>query len=184
MTVEAFIALSEDAKIDAKIAEKEQELEAARRAAQLQQRAGLTAVTVPVFPAAFAQLLAKTFADISTDAERRVAEHVARHQMQARGETWLAEGLRYIAGEECPFCGQGLTGIDLIQAYRSFFSREYHALRDEVTGLSGQVESAVGDRVVAAIDQTVLQNDNSLEFWRQYCEIVPLAFPETGNTGK
>jgi hypothetical protein len=164
--------------------EKEQELEAARRPAQLQQRAGLTTVTVPVLPAGFAQLLSKTFADISTDAERRVAEHVARHQMQAWGETWLAEGLRYIAGEECPFGGQGLTGIDLIQAYRSFFSREYHALRDEVTGLSGQVEGAVGDRLVAAIDQTVLQNDNSLEFWRQYCEIVLLAFPEAGRTGK
>src|SRR5271166_2237728 len=184
MTVEAFIALSEDAQIDAKIAEKEQELQAALRAAQLQQRAGLAAVTVPVFPAAFAQLLAKTFADVSADAERRVAEHVARHQMQARGETWLAEGLRYIAGEECPFCGQGLTGINLIQAYRSFFSREYHALRDEVTGLSGQVEDAVGDRVAAAIDQTVLQNDNSLELWRQYCEIAPLVPPEAGRTGE
>jgi wobble nucleotide-excising tRNase len=62
--------------------------------------------------------------------------------MQARGETWLAEGLQYIAGEKCPFCGQGLTGINLIQAYRSFFSREYHILRNEVTGLSGQVEGA------------------------------------------
>lgn len=37
--------------------------------------------------------------------------------------------------------------------YRSFFSREYQALREEVTGLSGQVEGAVGDRVMAAMDQ-------------------------------
>lgn len=175
MSVEAFIALSEDAQIDVKIAEKEQELQAARRTAQLQQRAALTAVTVPVFPAAFAQLLAKTFADV-----RRMRNDVLAnmsHAIKCRrgGKTWLAEGLRYIAGEECPFCGQGLTGINLIQDYRSFFSREYHALRDEVTGLSGQVESAVGDRVAAAIDQTVSQNNNSLEFWRQYCEIAPFS---------
>jgi hypothetical protein len=45
MTVEAFIALSEDAQIDVKIAEKEQELQAARRTAQLQQRAALTAAS-------------------------------------------------------------------------------------------------------------------------------------------
>ena len=113
------------------------------RTVQLQQRVALTAVTVPVFPAAFAQLLAKTFADVSADAERRVEEHVARHRMKARGETWLAEGLRYIVGEECPFCGQDLTSINLIHSYRSFFTREYHALRDEVTGLSGLVESAI-----------------------------------------
>jgi wobble nucleotide-excising tRNase len=183
MTVEAFNALREDAKIDAKIAGKEQELQAVQRTAQLQQRAGLTAVTVPVFPAVFAQLLAKTFADVSADAERLVGEHVARHQLQARGETWLAEGLRYITGEECPFCGQDLAGANLIQVYRSFFSREYHALRDEVTGLSRQVESAVGDRVSAAIDQAILQNNNSLEFWRQYCEIAPLVPLEEGRTG-
>jgi wobble nucleotide-excising tRNase len=178
MTVEAFNALPEDAQIDAKIAAKEQDLQAVQRAAQLQQRAGLTAVAVPVFPAAFAELLAKTFANVAADAERRVGEHIIRHQMQARGETWLTEGLRYVFDEECPFCGQGLAGVDLIQAYRSFFSREYHALREEVSGLSGQVEAVIGDRVSAAIGQTVLQNGNGVDFWRDYCEIAQPTPPE------
>jgi wobble nucleotide-excising tRNase len=40
MTAEAFIALEEDAEIDAKIAAKEQELQAARQSAQLQQKGG------------------------------------------------------------------------------------------------------------------------------------------------
>lgn len=92
MTVESFVALPEDPDIDAKIAAQEQELQAVRRATDLQQRAGLTAVTVPVFPVAFAELLAKTFENVSADVDRHVAEHVARHQMQAGGETWLTEG--------------------------------------------------------------------------------------------
>jgi wobble nucleotide-excising tRNase len=184
MSVEAFIGLPEDEEIDPKIAAKEQELQAVQRVAQLQQRAGIIAITVPVFPAAFAELLAKTFTNVSADAERRVAEHIARHAMQASGETWLTEGLRYVASDECPFCGQGLGGVDLIQAYSSFFSREYHALRDEVTGLIDQVEGAIGDRVSAAIDQTVLQNTNNLEFWQQYCEMAPLVPPESGKAGE
>jgi wobble nucleotide-excising tRNase len=53
----------------------------------------------------------ETFADVSADEERLVGEHDARHQMQARGETWLAEGLRYVAEEECPFCGHDLAGV-------------------------------------------------------------------------
>src|SRR5437867_2722081 len=85
----------------------------------------------------------------------------ACHSMQGKGEAWLSEGLRYIAEEECPFCGQDLASVELIQAYASFFSKEYHALRDEVTRLSGQVEAAIGDRVSASLDQTVLQNNNS-----------------------
>ncbi len=167
-SVEAFIALPEDAQIDGKIASKVQELQAVQRAAQLQQRAGLTAITMPVFPAAFAQLLAKTFTNVAADAERRVGEHIARHGMRERGEPWLAEGLGYVAPEGCPFCGQKLDGVELIAAYRSFFSREYHSLRDEVTAMNGQVEAAVGDRVSAAIEQALVQNNGSVEFWQSY----------------
>jgi hypothetical protein len=69
-----------------------------------------------------------------------------------------------------------LVGVRLIQAYSSFFGREYHALRTEVDNLGAQVDSAIGERVAAGIVQTVLQNNNTVEFWQQYCEItmVPL----------
>ena len=184
MTVQAFVALREDAQIDEKIAAKEQELQAVQRATQLQQRAGLTAVTVPVFPAAFAQLLAKTFANVEADAERRVTGHIAHHGMQGRGETWLSEGLGYVVGEKCPFCGQGVAGVELIGAYRSFFSREYHALRDEVTAMNGLVGGAIGDLVSAAIKQTLLQNNSSVEFWQSYCTIALPALPEAGSVGE
>jgi len=184
MTVETFIALTEDIEIEGKITAKEQDLQAVRRTAQLQLRPGLTAMTVPIFPAAFAQLLAKTFANVSADAERLVSEHIARHPMEARGETWLSEGLGYVDHEECPFCGQGVGGIDLVQAYRSLFSREYHALRDEVTGLGGQVDTAIGDPVAAAIDQTAQQNNGRVEFWREYCELVPPAPPAEGSVAE
>jgi len=184
MTVEAFIALREDADIDAKIVAREQDLQAVQRAAQLVQRPALAPVTLPVLPAVFAELLAKTFAAVSADAERRVTEHIARHGMQARGESWLAEGLGYGAAEECPFCGQSLAGVDLIRAYRSFFSREYHALRDEVTALSGQVEAAIGERVSMAIENTILQNGNGVEFWRQYCDVAPLPPGGAGGAGQ
>lgn len=183
MTAEAFIALAEDADIDAKIAAKEQELQAVRQAAQLQQKAGLAALTVPVFPAGFAQLLAKTFANVAADAERHVSEHVARHGMQARGEPWITEGLQYIADDSCPFCSQRLDAVGLIQDYRSFFSREYHALRDEVTALKRQVDTAIGERAAATIEQTLLQNGNAAESWQQYCEVTAPALAEAGRIG-
>ncbi len=181
MTPEIFIALAEDPDIDAKIAAKEQELQATRQAAQLQQKAGLSALSVPVFPAAFAALLAKTFANVAADAERRVSEHIARHQMQARGETWITEGLQYVTDDDCPFCNQRLDAAGLIRDYRSFFSREYHALREEVAGLKRQVDAAIGERVAAGLEQTVLQNANGTESWQQYCEVTAPALPEGQN---
>jgi wobble nucleotide-excising tRNase len=183
ISVEGFIALPEDQEIDAKLTAKEQELQAGRRSAQLQQRAALAPATVPGFPAAFAQVLAKTLADVSADAEQRVSEHLERHRMQARGEAWLTEGLGYVAGDTCPFCGQGVAGVELLRAYRDFFSREYHALRQEVTRLSGQVEAAIGERVSGAIEQTLVSNNGGVEFWQPYCELVAPVLPEAGRAG-
>lgn len=113
ITLEAFLALAEDAEIDGKIAAKEQELQGVQRAAQLQQRAGLSALSAPTFPPAFAQLLGKTFANVAEDAERLVGKHIARHKMQGRGERWLTEGLRYVTDDSRPFCAQGLTRVEL-----------------------------------------------------------------------
>ena len=104
--------------------------------------------------------------------------------MQERGETWLAEGLGYVAPEGCPFCGQSLDGVELIGAYRSYFSREYHALRNEVTAMNGQVETAVGHRVSAAIEQTSVQNNGSVEFWQAYCDIAPPPLLGAASQGK
>jgi len=184
MTVDAFIDLQEDAEIDAKIATKEQERQAVRQAAQLQQRPALSALAVPAFPASFAATLAKTLANVAADAERLVSEHIALHQMQQRGETWLTEGLRHVAGDACPFCGQALAGIALIGAYIGFFSREYHALRDEVTNLNQQLDGAIGDARGAAVERMLLQNTNNVEFWQQYCNFAPPVLPEAGRVGE
>ena len=180
MVVEAFLALDEDPEIDVRIEAREQELQAAQRAAQLQQRAGLVATAVPGFPATFAQVLAKTLANVSANAERRVAEHIAHHRMQERGEAWLTEGIGYVVADACPFCGQKVAGIDLIQSYREFFGQEYHALRREVTALDRQVQEAVGERVSGPVEQTLVGNAAAVEFWQNFCSLHSPVLPEAG----
>jgi len=75
--------------------------------------------------------------------------------------------LQYVTDDACPFCDQPLDAVRLIRDYRSFFSREYHALREEVAGLKRQVDAAIGERVAAGLEQTVLQNANAAESWQQ-----------------
>ena len=67
MTVDAFIALPGDEVVDEKIAAREQELEAVRRAVELQQRQSLVPIAALAFPAAFAEVLAKTGDGIGED---------------------------------------------------------------------------------------------------------------------
>jgi len=181
MTAEQFVALPADAAVGEKFVLKERELQAAQQAAQLQQRPGLENITLPLFDPRFAQLLAKTLPDISADAERRVTAHIAAHRMEGRGEPWLTQGLGY-AADSCPFCGQALDGIALIQAYRDYFNREYLALREEVTRHRGDVDDAFGDRMAGLVEQTLLRNNNAVEFWQAYCQIVAPVLAEAGRT--
>src|SRR5260370_32868869 len=143
MAVDAFLGLQQDDGIDERIAAKEQELHVMRQAGQLQQRSGLSPLAVPVFPAAFAEILARTLENVGADAGRRVAEHLARHRMQPRGEEWLTEGLGDIAHDACPFCAHALAGASIIASYRGFFRREDHALRAEVSKLGSQEDPPI-----------------------------------------
>jgi wobble nucleotide-excising tRNase len=172
MTVEAFVALAEDPAIETKIAAKEQELQAVQRADHLRRRAILALIAVPTFPPSFAEILAKTFANVSQDAATRVAEHVAQHHMEGRGEAWLTQGLSFITDDTCPFCTQNLSRTNIVPVYTELFGPEYRALRDQVASLSRQIESGIGDRVSASVTQTLLQNVNNAEFWIQYCNFT------------
>ncbi len=178
-SVESFIALQEDVDIDTKIAAKKQDLQTARQAVQLQQKAALTVLTVPLFPGDFEELLGKTFEDVEKNAERRVGEHVARHHMEGSGESWISEGLGFVVDDKCPFCDQDITNISLVQSYSSFFNREYRALRNEVNQFKTQVDTAVGERMAADLKQTLMQNAVSAESWQQYCEMNVPALPES-----
>ncbi len=183
ITINAFLDLQPDDQIDAKIAAKEQEIQAARQAAQLQEKAGLTQLAIPVFPTAFAELLAKTFDNVAADAERHVQEHMRRHSIEARDSNWIAQGMRYVQDDSCPFCDQPINAIQIVQDYRSYFSAEYQGLRDQVAQLKRAVDGAIGARVTAALQQTLLQNAASAESWRQYCEFSAPVLTENGNAG-
>ncbi len=173
LTVEAFIALQEDPTIDATIAEREKELQAVKEADQIKNRAALSQVVLPTSPTAFETLLSKTIEGIAADAERRVTGQIEAHAMHDRGETWLSEGVGYIQNNACPFCGQALDGVAaLISAYKAYFSEAYNALQTEVVALRQEIENGFGDRQIAAIERTLDQNADGLEFWSRYCEFT------------
>lgn len=174
MTVDAFIALEEDAAITDKIEAKERELDAVKQAAQIGIRTGLTLLTLPAFDQpALEALLSRTIEGIAADAERRVTDQIRDHAMHGHGQAWLSEGLGYVQGNSCPFCNQPLDGVaGLIAAYRDFFSAEYNALRGVIATVRRQIETGLSDRAIADLEKAIDQNTASVEFWTRFCEIV------------
>jgi wobble nucleotide-excising tRNase len=174
LAVEVFLTFQEDPAIDAKIVEKERELQAVKEADQIKGRAALSEMVLPAFPVRFETLLGKTIGGIAADAERRVAAQIETHTMHDRGETWLSEGLAYIQDNACPFCGRDLNGVAamLIGAYKAYFSEAYNALRIEIATLREEIENGFGDREIARLERLLDQNTTGVEFWSRYCEIA------------
>jgi len=138
ITAESFLPLAEDPDIDAKITAKQKDIESLRQADQIRARAALAPITLPTMPAGLEALLATTLEGLAADAARRVTAQITAHDMHERGEPWLAEGRAYIRNDRCPFCGQSLDGANLIEAYNSYFSAAYDALRQKIAQLRGR----------------------------------------------
>ena len=183
LTFEAFVTLPKDTAIDDKILAKERELEAVKQASQLRNRAPLFNIHLTTFPrAAFEALLGKTLEGVAADAERRVAEQIRMHNMAARGQAWISEGVGYIHDTAaCPFCAQSLAGAGgIIAAYRSVFSQAYSTLRSEIAAMRQQIDTAFGDREIAIFHAITLQNIASVEYWTRFCDITAPAIEADG----
>lgn len=173
--IETYLAWQPVDDIDNKIQQKSAEISSRQRAldkaAEIQSKGLLARISLPVFPSDFLTILAKQLTDITADAEARVRQQIANHQMGDEGETWLSEGLGYIANEQCPFCGQDTEANNLIAAYRSHFNTAYNALKQEVAQLDQRVDAAIGGSSLNAVQLNLSGNLTLAEFWKQFTEV-------------
>lgn len=167
-----FLALAVDPDIDAKITGKAAERDAAKRADDIKTRKALVAVALPTLPANLLTVLGKTLSDVSADADKRLKDQIAHHNMHEHGEAWISEGLSYLHNNTCPFCGQDTNGLPLVDAYKQYFSEAYNDLIAEIDGIRADVEATLGEAALATIGQTIATNETSVQFWSPFIGIA------------
>ena len=155
MKIEDFIKLPADTEIDTKITYQTRALSAVQEASQLKARAALTEATFPGLPTSLEALLGKTLDGIAEDALKRIAEHIKHHEMDEQGEAWIAAGVDHISDDSCPFCGQPVKGLALIEAYRKVFGEAYRDMKTSVERMNAVVERDFGDRAEVRHGATV-----------------------------
>jgi wobble nucleotide-excising tRNase len=166
--------------IQGKAVELETRQRAAAKSGEIQAKALFAKVQIPFLPPDFAAVLAKQLTDIVADAEAKVRQQIARHQMGHQGESWLSQGLGYVKDDRCPFCGQAVPASDLIAAYRSHFSAAYGTLKQDVALLSQRVNSAIGETALSSVQQAIAGNAVLIEFWSQFGQVdfPVISFPD------
>jgi wobble nucleotide-excising tRNase len=161
--------------IEERIRQKAEELSnlqrAAAKASEILEKGLFVQLQLPSLPSDFSGVLSKQLTDIVTDAEKKVREQIARHQMEHQGESWLSQGLAYVKDDRCPFCGQGVQANELIGAYRSYFSAAYTDLKQEVARLAHRVNSAISEAALSSVQKAIANNAAVLEFWRQFTAV-------------
>jgi len=184
LTLEAYLQWQPVADIEEQIRRKTEELDARQRAAakagEIQAKGLFVKVQLPSPPSDFSTVLAKQLTDIVADAEAKVRQQIAQHQMGHQGEPWLSQGLGYVKDDRCPFCGQGVRANDLIAAYRSHFSAAYADLKQEVARLAQRVNKAIGEASLSSVQQAIAGNAALVEFWRQFItvDLPVISFPD------
>jgi len=172
------------ADVETQIRQKTEELNNRQRATaksgEIQAKGLFIKVQIPSLPSDFATVLAKQLTDIIADAEAKVRQQIARHQMEHQGEPWLSQGLGYVRDNRCPFCGQGVQANELIAAYRSHFSAAYANLKQEVAQLGQRVNGAIGETSLGSAQQAISGNAALAEFWRQFItvDLPVISFPD------
>jgi len=183
-TLEDYLQWEPIADIETQIRQKTEEFGSRQRASaksgEIQAKGLLVKVQLPSLPPDFATVLAKQLTDIVADAEAKVRDQIAKHEMGHQGETWLSQGVGYVKDDQCPFCGQGVRANDLIAAYRSYFSTAYRTLKQEVAQLSQRVNTTIGEMSLASAQQAISGNAALAEFWKQFVtfDVPNLSFAE------
>ncbi|MBE0418103.1 MAG: AAA family ATPase [Coriobacteriia bacterium] len=145
-----FLALTEDPKIDEKITAARAALAEAAAAEKVTARAVPKAVGLhPPDKTLLTEVLALTDEDVGADVAAVIAGRTAL--LGERGEAWLDHGAQHIVDEHCPFCGQDVAGVKLVEDIVQYFSAAYRelvaAMNEGVSSLRDAAGQSVFDGV-------------------------------------
>lgn len=168
-----FIALSPDDDIQTKIAEQRRHLVNAQNKEDIRNRPKpvlLDELTLDT--ERIVRLLQKQLEDVEQDAEKHVREHLVA-QKHGKLEAWLAKGQTFLPADNCPFCGQPLEGVQLIQAYQGYFNRAYRELKSDIDDLYENLKQAVSTQELATRVKMEQANSERISSWQKELQVMP-----------
>jgi len=176
--VDEFVNLKPVDSIQREIEDTRRELRTLEDKDKLLSKAGLSKLDFPELPE-IGKLLSKGLKEVSVEAERMVATHIAENLDQT-GESWVNHGMIYLKDKDgnCPFCGEDISGVKLIEAYREFFSKAYANFKQEIlANLEVTQRILPQGKALSLLGQTQ-SNKAYSEFWADHIEVNLPTIPD------
>ncbi|MBP8963063.1 MAG: AAA family ATPase [Opitutaceae bacterium] len=166
--IETFRTLALVPDADAKIAEAKGTLasatQAQAKADAIRQRRPLPALPISELPANLAHTLSSTLDEATVGAERAIRRHL---ESKTRGLSleWIGQGHRAALGQDCPHCGQSMTGLEILQAYNAYFSGELQQQERARAALAELIENSWGEAIRNRIREILTAHENERDWW-------------------
>lgn len=174
MPLPQFRALSIDPKIDEKISDAQQRLDAVKRAAEIRRKPLPQPFPFPDLDIdKIFELLNRTLESVHAKAAAQVSEHLG-HLEDSNSVAWVQRGLELTHDETCPFCGQDVSRVELLDMYRIYFDRAYADLQKNITDLSVEALSSASTSVVDRAVANRARNNETVEQWEGLVPLNPL----------
>lgn len=164
--IEKFVALTPVQDLDSKIKMLRARIEILEQADAIKKRGTLKILDVNALAVAEIELLlARKIEDLLASAEIQVKRHI-EHCMDENGEGWLQNGLAYVIDEKCPFCGQVVDGLSLIQSYKGYFSDSYSKLKQEILDINTKIKEFFSEDILLGLQKVFGDNLTLVEDWQ------------------
>lgn len=168
MNLDTFLKLGHIGDIDGKITDSEKDVDSLKKVKEIVAKSLLSEINLPNLPFQdIERKLYKQLEDISSEADIKVKQHISQF-MDNKGEIWISQGMPYIKNEQCPFCGQDISKVDLITAYRSYFNQAYTDFKQEIADMSKVLDEIWTQDVILKLNSNIESNKSLGEFWKEY----------------
>jgi wobble nucleotide-excising tRNase len=175
-SLEEFEKLANVADADKQIEDLEKRIVAARGSSLLLKRVAPNLVPVPIleFGSIF-DVLRITIENVEDGAEAAVRAHLLKLG-KPDAEAWLSQGQAFEKEEECPYCAQSTSGLDLIRAYRTHFNAAYSSLKKKVAALDKTISHLTRDSIVTGFALQVMNAASLANAWADQVTIPEIQF--------
>jgi wobble nucleotide-excising tRNase len=169
--VEKFVNLPQVADLKQKLKAAEGEVSTLEQKTEIQKRSLLAKLNLGILALDQTKMiLNQKLADLLSDAEKMVQQHINQH-LDENGEAWLQTGMSYLQKDACPFCGQNLDGLEILSAYRSYFSASYSDLKQQIGTAGALIKEYFDQEKLLELQKIYQTNKALLEDWQAIVDL-------------
>lgn len=172
-SVGEFCDLKALSNIDHEIEKASVELSASRNKEEIQSRPLFEPLELPEFDVeTIKKILLTGLPDMTQCAEIRVQAHV--QALGDDGESWVEKGFNSDLAKiekKCPFCGQNLDNLSLLNHYSVYFSESYAQLKQSAADMIADINSIHADNAPVSFERAVGITNAASQFWNRFVDV-------------